>query len=80
MDIKKTWMLMLIFLLVAAFVWGGFSVYFATTGVEINPNADAYTSTLVDKFNFDGFNDVVEKTKNLPVKPITFFNLVEGTN
>jgi hypothetical protein len=77
MDLQKTWITMLVFLLVAVAVWAGFSVYFSTTNLDINPNAPTYTSLLKSKFDMDMLNRITDRVDKLLVTPESFLKLLE---
>lgn len=79
MDFKRTWITMLVFLLVAVVIWVGFSVYFSFSNVDVNPNAQSYTQLLSGRFDADTLNKVTERVKKLPILPDTFTKLNNQT-
>lgn len=77
MDFKKTWITMLLFLLVSVLIWVGFSVYFSLSKEDVNPNAQTYTQPLSVKFDTQILDKVIERVKELPIGTDTFFNLIK---
>ncbi|MCC7289742.1 hypothetical protein IT417_00595 [bacterium] len=78
MDLKRTWLTMLVFLLVSVLIWVGFSVYFSVSNVNINPNAQSYTQLLVPSFDSTTLDEIIRRVELLPVAPDSFKNLVSG--
>jgi len=68
MDKNFFWLLMTA--LIGVFVWGGFSIYFAMTDAEINPNAESYTTPISKTFDTDTIDMLKSSIEdNLPVQP-----------
>lgn len=77
MDLKRTWITMLAFLLVAVIVWVGFSIYFSVNNSTLNPNASSYTNPLNPKFNIEIMKEISDRVDDLPVKDSEFKILLE---
>lgn len=78
MDLKRTWITMLAFLLVAIMVWVGFSVYFSMNDSTLNPNASSYTESISGKFDTEMLKEITDRVETLPVKPEAFTVLIEN--
>jgi hypothetical protein len=66
----------LIFLLVVAVAWIGFSIYFQSSGVEVDTNATNYTKPISPTFNKEVLDKVSSKTaESFPVSPDEFLKL-----
>lgn len=78
MDLQRTWLTMLAFLLVAMMAWVGFSVYFTMNDSTLNPNAQSYTKALDPKFNLEMLGKIGGRVNELPIKPDAFTVLLEG--
>lgn len=66
----------LIILFVMSLVWVGFSVYFQTTGIDIDPNATNYTKPISPSFDLEVLEEVSTKTQDsFPVSPSEFLEL-----
>jgi hypothetical protein len=77
MDIIKKATVPLILLLVVVIAWVGLYVYSESSKIEINPQADSYTSQLQSTFDLEELEEVSSRTKDhFPVLPEVFFTLV----
>ena len=77
MDIIKKATIPLILLLVVVVVWVGFYIYYKSSEIEINPQADSYVSQLQNSFDLEELEEVDRRTKDhFPVLPEVFFTLV----
>ncbi len=73
MSLIKKVLPVLIFLLVVAIAWIGFSVYYQTVDIDINPNATNFTKPINDSFNEEVLEEVVDRTEaSFPVSPQEF--------
>jgi hypothetical protein len=78
MDIIKRTLFVLVALLVVVLVWVGLSVYFESSEVSIDPNAETYKTQLKDSFDIEELEMVYERTQDtLPITPEVFLSLVE---
>ncbi len=81
MKILKQSLYVLILLLVVVLVWVGFSAYFQTQGVDINPNAANYTRPIRSSFDIEEIEKVkLRIEESFPVSPQEFFLLTETDN
>jgi len=77
MDVIKKATIPLILLLVVVIVWVGFYIYYESSKIEINPQADSYVSQLQNSFDLEELEEVSRRTKDhFPVLPEVFFTLV----
>jgi len=77
MDIIKKATIPLIMLLVIVVVWVGLYIYYESSEIEINPQADSYVSQLQNTFDLDELEEVSRRTReHFPVLPEVFFTLV----
>ena len=68
MDKNFVWLI--ITALLGVFVWGGFSIFFAVSKAEINPNASTYTTPIGDTFNMEVINELSSGIEeNFPIQP-----------
>jgi hypothetical protein len=78
MEIIKRTLFVLVALLVVVLVWVGLSVYFESSEVSIDPNAETYKTQLKDSFDIEELEMVYERTQDtLPITPEVFLSLVE---
>lgn len=78
MDIIKKTLPVLVMLLVVVLIWVGLTIYWESSDVEINPNAENYTNQLQTSFDLEDLDTIAEKTeKHFPVGPDVFLSLVE---
>lgn len=79
MELIKKSLFVLSLLLVVAFAWIGTSIYFQSVSVDINPNADSYTSNLKETFDTTELDYVTERStkEQLPVTADEFLSLIE---
>lgn len=71
----------LILLLIVAVAWVGFSIYFNSTELDIDPNATSYMQNINPVFDERGLDDVMERSENsLPISPDEFLNAVNPTD
>jgi hypothetical protein len=76
MEIIKKSVFALVLLLVVVLVWVGLYIYFESSKIDINPNAETYTVQLADSFDLDELEKVADRTqKHFPVPPRVFFSL-----
>ncbi len=67
----------LLFFLIVTVAWIGFSVYFNTTELDINPSATSYMQHINPTFETKGLQDMIDRSKeNLPVSPTEFLSVV----
>jgi ABC-type lipoprotein release transport system permease subunit len=77
MEIIKKSLLGLVLLLVVVVVWVGFSIYFQSTSVDVNPNASSYSGQIRNTFDLDELEIITERTeKSFPVSPDEFLSLI----
>jgi hypothetical protein len=58
-------------------VWVGLYIYYESSQVEINPQADSYVSQLQKTFDLEELENVSRRTRDhFPVLPEVFFTLV----
>jgi hypothetical protein len=77
MDIIKKAMVPLMMLLGLVVIWVGLYIYYESSEVEINPQADSYVSQLQQSFDLNELDEVTRRTKDhFPVLPEVFFTLV----
>lgn len=73
---KKSYLTVVIGLLVViAIGWVGLTVYDSIGSVEINPNAQQYTTPIKPNFDTAIVDDVGKKVAELPVSPDVFHKL-----
>ena len=78
MEIIKGSLFALVMLLVVVLIWVGLYIYFESSKVDINPNAQTYTPLLNESFDLDELEMITERTQNnFPVSPEVFLSLVE---
>ncbi len=76
MSFIKKMLPVLIFLLVVSLVWVGFSIYFQSIDLDVNPNATNYTKPISEEFDTETLDAVTEKTEeSFPVSPQEFLRL-----
>lgn len=76
MSFIKRILPILILLLIVAVVWVGFSVYFQTVTIDINPNATNFTKPINDYFDTEVLDEITAKTQeSFPVSPEEFLKL-----
>jgi predicted negative regulator of RcsB-dependent stress response len=77
MDIIKKSLFVLVLLLVVVLAWIGFSVYFQSSFVDVNPNASSYTDQLKTSFDTEELEEINKRTEDsLPVSPQDFLSLI----
>jgi hypothetical protein len=77
MDIIKKATIPLMMLLGLVVVWVGLYIYYESSQVEINPQADSYVSQLQKTFDLEELENVSRRTRDhFPVLPEVFFTLV----
>lgn len=78
MKLLKQSVFVLILLLIVVLAWVGFSAYFQTQEVEINPNAQNYTRSISASFDVEEIQGVSSRIEeSFPVSPEEFFLLTE---
>jgi len=76
MSLIKKVVPILIILLVVAVAWIGFSIYFQSTGVDIDPKATEYTKPINPSFDTEVLEEISSKTEeSFPVSPDEFLKL-----
>lgn len=66
----------LIFLLVVSAVWIGFSIYFQSIDLEVDPKAKDFTKPISSTFDMEVLETVAERTEeSFPVPPQEFLDL-----
>lgn len=76
MDIIKKATIPLMMLLGLVVVWVGLYIYYESSQVEINPQADSYVSQLQKTFDLEELENVSRRTRDhFPVLPEVFFTL-----
>ncbi len=76
MNLLKQSVFVLILLLVVVLAWVGFSAYFQTQEVEINPNAQNYTRPINPSFDTEEIQGISSRIEeSFPVSPEEFFLL-----
>lgn len=77
MDIIKKATIPLVMLLGLVVVWVGLYIYYESSELEINPQADSYVSQLQTTFDLDELDEISRRTRDhFPVLPEVFFTLV----
>lgn len=75
MMIKKL-LVVLIFLLIVSVAWVGFSLYYQSVELDVNPNATNYTKPISNTFSTETIDEVTERTEDsFPVSPQEFLKL-----
>jgi hypothetical protein len=78
MSLIKRVLPILIFLLVVAIAWVGFSLYAQSIELDINANATNYTKPISPTFDTENLNEITERTdESYPVSPQEFLRLNE---
>ncbi len=78
MEIIKRTLAALVMLCVVILVWVGFYIYFESTNIDINSNAENYTKQLKSNFDLEELEEISEKVENnFPVAPEVFLSLVD---
>jgi flagellar biosynthesis protein FlhB len=73
--IKKL-LVVLIFLLIVSVAWVGFSLYYQSVELDVNPNAINYTKPISNTFSTETIDEVTERTEDsFPVSPQEFLKL-----
>jgi cell division protein FtsL len=73
MSLIKKVLPVLIFLLIVAVAWVGFSIYYQTVEIDVNPNATNFTKPINKSFNEEALEEVVSRTdESFPVSPQEF--------
>ena len=76
MSLIKRVLPILIFLLIVAVAWVGFSVYFQSVSLDIDPNATNYTKPINSSFDTETITGISQKTiDSFPVSPQEFLRL-----
>jgi hypothetical protein len=79
MEIIKRVLFALILLFVVVVVWVGLYIYFESSQITIDPNAETYKTQIGETFDLDELEMISERTQDtLPVTPDVFLILVEG--
>ena len=78
MEIIKRTLAALVMLCVVILVWVGFYIYFESTNIDIDSNAENYTKQLKSNFDLEELKEISEKVENnFPVAPEVFLSLVD---
>ena len=76
MEIIKKSMVALVLLLVVVVLWVGLYIYFESSEIDINPNAESYVSQLQEKFDIEMLDEVTGRTESsFPISPEVYFSL-----
>lgn len=77
MDLIKKSIAALVLLLVVVLAWVGFSVYYDTNDLDVDPNASSYTKQLQSSFDTESLTEITERTEQaFPVSPDEFLSLI----
>lgn len=77
MDIIKKTLVVLIMLLVVVLAWIGSLIYFQSTSIDVNPNANSYTGQIKNSFDLEELEKITERTEDsFPVSPEEFLSLI----
>jgi len=77
MELVKKSLVALVLLFVVCLVWVGLSIYFNSSAVNVNPNANSYIKQLRNQFDLEELQKITERTTDsFPVQPEEFFSLV----
>jgi hypothetical protein len=78
MEIIKRTLAALVMLCVVILVWVGFYIYFESTNIDIDSNAENYIKQLKSNFDLEELKEISEKVENnFPVAPEVFLSLVD---
>jgi hypothetical protein len=76
MSLIKKIIPVLIIILIATVSWVGFSVYFQTIDINVDPNATSFTKPINSSFDTETLEQITEKTEeSFPVSPDEFLRL-----
>jgi hypothetical protein len=76
MEMIKKVLVVLIFLLIVALAWVGFSIYYQSVEIDVNSNATTYTKPISNTFDTDTIEEVTDRTEeSFPVSPQEFLKL-----
>lgn len=77
MDLIKKSIIALVLLLIVVLAWIGFSVYYDTNDLDVDPNASSYTKQLQSSFDTESLTEITERTEQaFPVSPDEFLSLI----
>jgi hypothetical protein len=76
MTLIKRIVPILIFLLIISVAWVGFSIYFQSIDLDIDPNATSFTKPISTSFDTEVLEEVSERTdESFPISPQEFLKL-----
>jgi len=79
MDIIKRALFALVLLFVVVVAWVGLYVYFESSKMVLDPNAETYKTQIEESFDLNELDMITERTEDtLPVTPDVFLSLIEG--
>jgi uncharacterized protein YpmB len=79
MEIIKKALFAIILLFVVVVAWVAFYVYFESSKITVDPNAETYKTQIEETFDLEELDMVYERTQEtLPVTPDVFLSLIEG--
>lgn len=79
MSFIKKILPILVLLLVVSIAWIGFSIYWGSVNLDIDPDATNYTKPINSSFDQEILDEVTEKTESsFPVSPQEFLRLNSG--
>ncbi len=77
MDLIKKSIIALVLLLIVVLAWIGFSVYYDTNDLDVDPNASSYTKQLQSSFDTESLTEITKRTEQaFPVSPDEFLSLI----
>ena len=79
MKLLKQSLYVLVLLLVVVLAWVGFSAYFQSREVEVNPNAQNYTRNISSSFDTEEIESIsIRIDESFPISPEAFFLLTNS--
>jgi hypothetical protein len=76
MSLIKRILSVLVLLLVVTVAWVGFSIYFQSVNLDIDPNATSYTKPINKSFDTETLDELTTRTdESFPVSPQEFLRL-----
>ncbi|MBD3329250.1 hypothetical protein GF357_02035 [Candidatus Dojkabacteria bacterium] len=73
---RKPFVALLILAVLGIAVWVGFSIYFALTSIDEDPEVEIYAAPIKSSFNIEEISDTNSRIKeNLIVQPEVFLDL-----
>jgi hypothetical protein len=76
MSLIKRVLSVLVLLLVVTVAWVGFSLYFQSVDIDVDPNATNFTKPINKSFDTETLEELTERTdESFPVSPQDFLRL-----